>query len=69
MFQVSERENTENGKLLESINAFSQGNRICKLYNNMFTRFLDPFIDINITIVYSFNTYDVEGMQVSSDDS
>ena len=55
MFQVSERENTENGKWLESINAFSQGNRICKLYNNMFTRFLDPFIDINITIVYSFN--------------
>ncbi len=53
MFQVSERENYGNGKWV--YNALSQGNRICKLYNNMFTRFLDPFIDINITIVYSFN--------------
>ena len=36
MFQVSERENTENGKWLESRNAFSQGNRICKLHQSVY---------------------------------
>jgi hypothetical protein len=61
MFQIGERENYENGKWL--LNALSQGKKINAEYTTVFTRFLDLFIDMNITTNYnckSENFYNYE---------
>ena len=57
MFQVSERENTENGKWLESSNAFSQGKWNTKYMTvNQGSWTYPTKYKLQVTIVsYSFN--------------